>query len=148
MDINTKQCKKCKEIKDLSQFHRRSNSLKSWCKQCCIDYSSQWTKSNMDKVRASRLKCKHNISLELYQTKLQNQNGLCAICNKASTRAANSGTIRSLCLDHCHITGNIRGLLCDSCNTAVGLLNDNIDVAVNLVNYLIKYRGNNGNNAE
>lgn len=44
------------------------------------------------------------------------QDGRCAICGKK----------RKLCVDHCHDTGRIRGLLCRHCNMALGLLGDNL----------------------
>ena len=44
------------------------------------------------------------------------QNGVCAVCKLPSRRA--------LCVDHCHATRQVRGLLCDKCNTALGLFGD------------------------
>lgn len=140
-----KKCNKCNKNKNLDQYGRRGTSIKSWCKECCSEYGSKWTKDNPDKIKASRLKCKHGVSLDLYKIKLDNQNGLCEICKKAPTRKSNLGTIRTLCLDHNHKTGQIRDLLCDKCNTAIGLLNDDIEIASNLVNYLIKHGEKNGN---
>jgi hypothetical protein len=141
----TKKCTKCSKNKSLDQYTRRGNSIKSWCKQGCSEYSDKWNKNNPDKIKASRLKCQHNVSLDVYKVKLDSQNGLCAICYKAPTRQSNLGTMRTLCLDHCHKTGQIRDLLCDNCNTAVGLLKDDIKIANNLVNYLIKHGDKNGN---
>jgi hypothetical protein len=48
------------------------------------------------------------------------QNGKCAICEKHSTEFS-----KNLAVDHCHLTGNIRGLLCDNCNRGMGLMGDN-----------------------
>ena len=46
---------------------------------------------------------------------------------------------RRLCVDHCHTTGNVRGLLCDTCNTALGKFRDNIDLLNEAIKYLKKY---------
>jgi len=48
---------------------------------------------------------------------LEHQHGVCAICR---TRPA-----RTLCVDHCHVTGQVRGLLCSGCNLGIGQFKDN-----------------------
>jgi hypothetical protein len=66
--------------------------------------------------RRLRLKNHFGISLEEYDALLAKQNGACAICKKKSAR--------SLCVDHCHATGLIRGLLCNKCNRGMGFFED------------------------
>lgn len=58
------------------------------------------------------------------------QDGKCAICDKPCT--VNS----VLSVDHCHETGKIRGLLCNKCNTGIGLLGDNIEGVQAALDYL------------
>lgn len=58
------------------------------------------------------------------------QNNRCAICEKPESE------IGTLCLDHCHETGQIRGLLCRKCNSGIGLLGDDIDLVRSAVLYL------------
>jgi len=41
-----------------------------------------------------------------------------------------------LCVDHCHVTGKIRGILCSKCNSALGFLNYDIEIAKRLIKYL------------
>ena len=43
-----------------------------------------------------------------------------------------------LVVDHCHKTGKIRGLICDSCNVGLGRFKDNIDNLKNAIKYLEK----------
>jgi hypothetical protein len=62
---------------------------------------------------------------------LQQQNGLCAICKKTET-----GKTSNLCVDHCHKTGKVRGLLCNNCNKGLGLFKDNPEVLLNASAYL------------
>jgi hypothetical protein len=57
---------------------------------------------------------RYGISAERYRQILENQNGLCAICLRD----------KELVIDHNHDTGEVRGLLCTSCNTGIGLLGD------------------------
>lgn len=58
-----------------------------------------------------------------YQRMLMDQAFLCKICRKPET-AIYHGKPRTLCVDHCHSTGSIRGLLCHRCNAMVGLAKD------------------------
>lgn len=57
--------------------------------------------------------------------------GVCQICGWRE-----DGDGRSLCLDHCHITGRFRGFLCHKCNKAIGLLGDNLTLVEKAVEYL------------
>ena len=68
----------------------------------------------MEKARKGNLK-QYNISVEQYEELLIAQNGVCAICGSPPGR-------RRLAVDHSHITGRIRGLLCDQCNLGLGSL--------------------------
>src|SRR5712691_2192430 len=66
--------------------------------------------------RRRKLKRKYGISLEDYERLLALQNGACAICRRKSDRM--------LCVDHCHKTGRVRGLLCHKCNAGLGCYDD------------------------
>ncbi len=78
----------------------------------------------------SAIKSKHGISAEEYRYEYwrlyEMQNGNCAICRKR----------KKLVLDHCHRTGKIRGLLCSNCNTALGLVKENLEIIEGLRTYL------------
>jgi Recombination endonuclease VII len=65
---------------------------------------------------AARLSRTYGLSREEYRRLLHEQNGVCAVCKLPSRR--------TLCVDHCHATREVRGLLCDKCNTALGLFGD------------------------
>ena len=51
-----------------------------------------------------------------------------------------NGCSTNLCVDHNHKTGKLRGLLCRTCNSALGLVDDNMDWLLNCIEYLRKYR--------
>lgn len=66
----------------------------------------------------STLKYKYGLTLEDYQNMFERQNGVCAICEEIEEG-------RMLAVDHDHKTNKVRGLLCGSCNRALGLFKDN-----------------------
>ncbi len=78
--------------------------------------------------RANELKHRYGISLEQYELILASQNGVCAICRKKPKGL--------LCVDHCHTTGMVRGLLCTKCNTALGFYDDDPDRTQAATDYL------------
>ena len=86
--------------------------------------------------RKSRIKTKNHTTLEEYNNKLSAQHGLCAICCRPETTLLN-GQIKRLAIDHNHITGKVRGLLCDDCNRGIGLLQGDKDTII--LKQAIKY---------
>lgn len=102
--------------------------------------SSTWRKQNPEKMafykRKSILKCKYGITIDQYNEMLSINNGGCYVCGKIPK---NTTAWDRLCIDHNHITGKTRGLLCHSCNRSLGLLGDNIDRLKNIIIYLEKY---------
>lgn len=79
---------------------------------------------------------KYGINLNEYNLLLQKQNGKCAICKTSNPKGR--GKNRKFAVDHCHITNKVRGLLCPMCNTAIGLLQDNIEIIENAKQYIIR----------
>lgn len=64
------------------------------------------------------------------------QEGLCAICHQPETSRARGGGIRTLCVDHDHTTGQVRGLLCQRCNSALGLLDEDMLIMASMIAYV------------
>lgn len=66
------------------------------------------------------------------------QGGKCKLCPKEGTlRGLGVGAkVEVLVIDHCHETGTFRGLLCHSCNIALGHFKDDITVLENAIDYL------------
>lgn len=70
-----------------------------------------------------------------YESLLIFQDGKCAICENKESRRHN-GVIRKLCVDHCHLTGIVRGLLCSRCNITIGRFEDSADLLLKASKYL------------
>lgn len=75
------------------------------------------------KVRGQNLKRNYGISHKEYEEMWEKQEGLCKICNSPETVKL-KGVVKLLAVDHCHVSGKIRGLLCNNCNRAIGMLKD------------------------
>jgi len=86
--------------------------------------------------RAWQFKRKYGITLADYDTLLNKQGGVCAICGKAETHIYKSGQIKGLAVDHDHKAGKVRGLLCFNCNTGIGLFRDDPKIIQSAITYL------------
>jgi len=80
----------------------------------------------------------YGINKKQYNTLLQKQNGVCAICGKVHNHLSKTGKPRRLFVDHDHNTNEIRGLLCHSCNVALGLFKDSTESLAKAILYLQK----------
>ena len=94
-----------------------------------------WYDANKDRSRENKLKRKYDITLDDYGKMLQEQNSSCAICFVKAEDERN----KILCVDHNHLTGEVRSLLCNGCNTAIGLLKENQEVILRAAEYLKKF---------
>lgn len=83
------------------------------------------------KHRDYHLQNLYGITLEQYNGMFAAQNGLCKGCYRHQSTLK-----RALNVDHNHSTGEIRGLLCDGCNIALGAVRENKEVLTRLVSYL------------
>ena len=86
-----------------------------------------------DGRRARRWQRKYGLGADDYERMVIEQNGVCVICKRIPRRW--------LCIDHCHETQKVRGLLCDKCNTALGLLDDDSDRMREAGAYVDRARG-------
>lgn len=96
-----------------------------------IERSKDWVRRNPETRKRNILKSSHNISLETYNQMFVDQKGCCKCCGRHQSILP-----KGLFIDHCHITGNIRGLLCTGCNTALGMVKDNKQTLSNMIKYL------------
>jgi hypothetical protein len=125
-----KVCSCCKKLKDKTDFYPRKDrpsGLSSWCIGCLTDYRNKYKERN----KVTRRKRDFGIEDEDYQRMLVKQNNGCAICGVKQEELN-----YSLCVDHDHKTGKIRGLLCHDCNVCIGKAKDNIETLKNAIKYL------------
>ena len=127
-------CTKCKIEKDYSQFHKLKlgkQGLNPVCNTC--RNTQQRANRDLNGYR-SQIKYKYGLSYEDYLNLLEKQNGICCGCKNPFYIDKDSLSIP--CIDHNHITGKVRGILCKRCNLALGYVNDNPKTLSNLIEYL------------
>jgi hypothetical protein len=82
----------------------------------------------------NRLMSTYGISLERFGQMIAEQDGRCAICRELPM---GRGKGDMLVIDHCHQSGDVRGLLCGHCNIAIGLMSDSPDRLRQAAAYLV-----------
>ncbi len=158
-DVN-KICPHCRQDLDESNFYRRANgTLRSWCKICnrkfAKDYYAKhpglvgekaklWREKNKLRVIEYRQKNrqkshrrdisrKYKVSAAWFDDQMAAQKSKCRICKKALLWTDKTNTPH---VDHCHSTGMVRGILCNRCNSVLGLCEDSIALLQSSIRYL------------
>ena len=130
-----RECRVCSERKCLSEFSRQPcgrQGRHSCCKACTA--KRRQGQSHKDWTRNWYLRRDFGISLDNYKQVLSAQGGVCILCGGRNK----SGW--DLAVDHCHASGKIRGLLCSSCNTGLGMFKDSPDLCERAAEYLRRSR--------
>lgn len=133
-------CKDCKVEKLIDNFALvgKRHYRRSRCAECYKIYNATKKRKNytLEKNREWMLKRNYNMTLEDYNSLLEQQNYACAICGFEETKTYKNGTVASLAVDHDHecCPGStscgdcVRGLLCYRCNTMIGFAYDNATI--------------------
>jgi hypothetical protein len=135
----------CKILKRLNEEEPYRINNCEWAKTPTAEdksqYLKQYRKDNLRNLQNARFIRQYGISLEDYEKLFAEQNGLCAICKEPerAKHRTNETRIRMMCIDHCHITGKVRGLLCGDCNRGLGMFRDNPKYLSSASDYLIKH---------
>lgn len=146
-----KTCTKCGEEKPLSEFRINKQGRlgrHSRCRACEAQYQREkykrnperhaayikaWQERHPERAAAIKRRCElrrnYGLTPEDYDSLLHQQQGGCAICGQAPNG-------RALNVDHDHVTGRVRGLLCDDCNQAIGKLKDDPQLLLRAAKYL------------
>lgn len=124
-----KECLDCKEGKPLSEFWARPARPRgqSYCKSCHMTRVKEWQRGNRAKVtdlqRTYRWK---SYGLTDEEVLIAQSIEGCEVC----------GSVKRLSVDHCHRQNRYRGVLCGLCNSALGSVDDSIEILEKLINYL------------
>jgi len=126
-----KVCGVCKVIKPLDEYfiRKRTHAGKSFetqehfCRKCKAKLAQEYNR-----------KTKYGLTAEAFTQLMTKQKSRCAVCAEKFPKSSRS--IDKLCIDHCHTSGEVRGLLCDGCNKGLGHFKDNIQSLANAIKYL------------
>ena len=102
-------------------------------------YSREWARKNPERAKSITLKKMYGITLAEYDRMLEAQGGVCAVCKRPERARGADGAPRQMPVDHCHKTGRVRGLLCTSCNRALGMMEDNVVALQSAIDYLLRH---------
>jgi len=133
-------CARCDSYKEFIAFRVKPNGCPhSYCKLCNMAVSEEWARRNpekrqaaykrfakTDKAKAIQRRYWYGLSEEQYRSLISQHNGQCAICKRSVP----------LCLDHCHTTKAIRGMLCRQCNAVLGMVREQVPVLESAIAYL------------
>ena len=118
--MKSKFCGVCEKTKPADEFTKNKSSkdgLYSMCSAC---------------KSARQRKQSYGIEDGEYLSRLVSQNFCCAICDLPQDQVPR----KKLFVDHCHTTGEVRGLLCQACNFVLGQAKDSQTILANAIQYL------------
>lgn len=136
------QCKRELTLDSYSPTHKNGSKFHTACKDCRASNARAHRKVYPETYRGYEYKKKYKITLEIYDKKLAEQNGVCVICGGVNSD-------RSLQVDHNHdccpgesTCGNcLRGLLCGLCNTGLGAFKNDPNLLLTAIKYLEENKG-------
>jgi hypothetical protein len=133
-----KTCKDCGLSKKKEEFYLLgggSTYYRPECKLCSSIRKAKYVAKNPEKEKRKNknknLLKNYGITIEIYNQQFETQNGCCAICGKHQSLLK-----KSLAVDHNHVTGKIRKLLCNNCNILLGMAEDSPALLENAITYL------------
>jgi len=137
-----KTCTKCGVSKPLFDFHKRpetEDGRRTDCKDCFRQKRKEHWESLPKEERTKRnekfrLKHLYGITPEEYRAKVEEQKNCCFICG-----VEGGYNNKPLYVDHDHETGQVRKLLCQHCNSGLGMFKDNPELLEKAAEYLRKH---------
>ena len=143
--MTTRTCTKCGETKDLIKgFYKtgrktdKAETRHYTCKECTKARVSATAAANPEAQRARDYKRKYGITIEEYEQMLKLQGGTCALCPKTAPGGRHAQA--HWCVDHDHVTGKVRELLCNDCNMVLGIIKDSPEHLGRMITYILKHK--------
>jgi hypothetical protein len=106
-------------------------------KEKIVMHRKEYNDAHKKERKEYRIKATFGLTLSEYNKIYISQKGCCAICKIPESEI--KGRWKSLCADHNHKTGKVRGLLCPKCNTAIGFFQDDSKIVKEVLFYLDKF---------
>ena len=136
-------CKKCDTTKPIEDFYktgRKNGDEHAYeCKECAKARIKAAHKANPDKQRDRHLRRTYGISLSEFNRMVLSQGSKCACCGTNEP----GGKHNQWNVDHDHVTGAVRALLCKDCNVVLGIVEDSPEHLQRLIHYIVKHNETN-----
>lgn len=126
-------------LENKDERHKAHRKYREKYKDRINKASREWCEKNKFELRKKAIERKYGLKVAEYEKLVLEQKNLCAICEKRE-RVSHKGQIKELAVDHDHETGKVRGLLCHSCNLAIGVLLDKPELFKKAAEYLVKHK--------
>jgi len=133
--METKTCNTCGKDRPLEEYYRKGGWPIINCQSC---RSSGKARQDSKKKASQNFVKNYGIDHDEYDRMLTEQQGCCEICKSPDPKGRWIGNSRAFCVDHDHATGEVRGLLCNSCNQGLGNFYDNVENLERAIIYLNK----------
>lgn len=142
--VSHKTCSACKLSKPLGEFSRSAaykDGYRGQCKSCRSEYSKRYNLTApkrtrapipLERLRLHKAKTKYGLSPDQFRALFDSHGGKCHICGTTKP----GGRFDTFHIDHCHATGEVRGLLCATCNNILGKVGDSIERLTQCIAYL------------
>ena len=133
-----KKCRSCGIIKPNDQFYKKrtnASGTHNECKECTKERVKRNTAANPDRARDAHYRRKYGITLAEFNRMVLSQGSKCACCGTDRP----GGKHNQWCVDHDHVTGAVRELLCKDCNIVLGLVEDSPEHLQRLIAYIAKH---------
>lgn len=147
---------------DVQKNKRTKDGLQDWCRSCYSSHHKQYRQLHLQEFlvkerkaatqrrrenlplvqdihRRSHLKTTYNITIEQYEHMFVQQNYACKICLVPFELQAQVSRTKLPYVDHNHKTGQVRGLLCSTCNAMLGMAKDNPILIQAAIEYLAQF---------
>lgn len=114
-----------------------------WNAEVARKYHSKRRADDPDMHREYHFRRQYGITVSDYDAMLRAQNDQCAICGAKESRFWKKGVSpvpRLLAVDHDHVTGAVRGLLCGDCNVGMGAFRDDPFLVMRAAQYLFSHK--------
>ena len=123
-----KRCAGCAKLKACASRRSWGESRKS----ALNAHSARYRLENAETIRDRKLRTRYGIAISDYDAMLAAQSGHCAICPATEP----GGRAKFFHVDHDHVTGKVRGLLCSDCNLTLGKMKDSPTLLEAAASYL------------
>jgi hypothetical protein len=159
IDDGGRECLDCGAYKPWADYYTKSNGTRghqSECKPCHREivrqhgianpgvkagYARRWREENPVRYQEGQVRQaakRHGLDPVAVVAHFRQHHGACDICG--GTPSGGDRRTSRLCIDHDHLTGEFRGLLCTACNTAIGKFKDDPEILAAAIRYLMASR--------